>query len=217
MIKTFGCSYTKYRWNTWSDFLKLSCTGKLQNFGIPGASNEIICRNICKNAEIGDTIVVMWSGFDRVHSDIFYKKNHTCEGRYDSIVRNQNFILSLEQLYDRTVEYIYLANKFCENKNIKIFNFLITIFELGETKELQKFKPYLQIDHKKWPIDMNSFCLENNVIGKTTKDPHPSPSQHYKYCQQIICKTMNIKPYEISVEKLEKLDNQREDREANGQ
>jgi len=211
MIKTFGCSYTKYRWNTWADFLLLSNKGKLKNYGIPGASNEIICRNICKNAKSEDTIVVMWSGFDREHSDVYYKKNNFCEGRYNLSARsNQEYVPSLEQLYDRSIEYIWLANKFCTERSIKIFNFLMIILELGETKELQKFKPYLPIEHKKWPIDMASFCLKNTPIGKSMEDIHPSPSQHYKYYEQIVCPILNVNPIKITDEALKKLDNQRE-------
>jgi len=198
-----------YQWNTWPTFLKLSAKGELKNYGIPGASNEIICRNICKNAESEDIVVVMWTGFDREHSDVFYKKNNFSEGQYDPNIRNQEYLLSLEQLYDRSIEHIWLANKFCTEKNIKIFNFLITILELGETKELQKFKPYLTIGHEDWPIDMDSFCLGNTTIGKTIKDGHPSPSQHYKYYKQIICPTMKIKPFEISDKNLKELDDNR--------
>jgi len=209
MIKTFGCSYTKYRWNTWADFLKLSFKGLLKNYGTPGGSNEIICRNICKNVDKDDIVVVMWTGFDRTHSDAFYKKNNFNEGRYDPSKRNHEYQLTLEQLFDRSVEYIWLANKFCEGKNIKIYNFLMTIFEMGETQELQKFTSYLPIAHETWPIDMTSFCLDNSSIGKTVKDTHPSPSQHYKYYKQIICPNMNIKPFEISNINLKKLDDNR--------
>jgi len=209
MIKTFGCSYTKYRWNTWPNFLHLSANGMLKNYGVSGSSNEIICRNICKNADNDDTVLVMWSGFDRTHSDVFYKKNNYNEGRYHPTKRNQEYLLSLEQLYDRSIEYIWLANRFCEEKNIKIYNFNMTILEMGETKELQKFTPYLPIGHETWPIDMDSFCLKNPPIGKTIEDNHPSPSQHYKYHKQIICPKMNIEPFEISDQNLKNLDDKR--------
>ena len=205
MIKTYGCSYTKYHWNTWADFLKIS-SNQLTNYGIPGASNEIICRNICKTAKKNDTVIVMWSTFDRCHSDIFYKRNNFCEGQYKKKERNQNYLLSTEQLYDRTVEYIWLANKFCEEKNIKILNLSIRILELGETQILQKFKPYLKIDHDKWPIDFDSFCLETLPIIKNIKDIHPSPSQHYFYCQKIICPFLGLKLRDITFSHLSELD-----------
>ena len=103
MIKTYGCSFTQYRWQTWPNFLKIFSKQTVENFGIPGASNEIICRTICKTAKKDDIIVVMWSGFDRVHSDIFYRKNKFCEGKYNirSDRKDNDYAYSLEQLYDR--------------------------------------------------------------------------------------------------------------------
>jgi len=211
MIKTYGCSSTQYRWQTWPDFLKIFSKQTVKNFGISGASNEIISRTICKTAKKDDIIVVMWSMFDRVHSDIFYKKNKFCEGKYNSRSdrKDNNYAYSLEQLYDRSVEYIWLANKFCNDNNIKIYNFLVTIFELGETKSIQQFSPYLKIDHHKWPIDFGSFRLSHKKVGKEIKDAHPAPSEHYFYCKEVICPALGIKTFDIPLDQLKKLDDSR--------
>ena len=174
MMMTYGCSFTQYRWQTWPNFLKIFSKQTVENFGIPGSSNEIICRTICKTAKKDDIIVVMWSGFDRVHSDIFYRKN-----------------------------------KFCNDNNIKIYNFLYTIFELGETKLIQQFSPYLKIDHHKWPIDFQSFRLSHKRIGKEIKDTHPAPSEHYFYCKEVICPALGIKTFDIPIDQLKKLDDAR--------
>ena len=211
MIKTYGCSFSQYRWQTWPNFLKIFSKQTVENFGIPGASNEIICRTICKTAKKDDIIVVMWSGFDRVHSDIFYKKNKFCEGKYNgkSDRKDDDYAYSIEQLYDRSVEYIWLANKFCNDNKIKIYNFLITIFELGETKSIQKFSPYLKIDHHTWPMDFQSFRLSHKKVGKEIKDTHPAPSEHYFYCKKVICPVLEIKTFDIPIDQLKKLDDAR--------
>jgi len=213
MMMTYGCSSTQYRWQTWPDFLKIFSKQTVKNFGISGASNEIISRTICKTAKKDDIIVVMWSGFDRVHSDIFYRKNKFCEGKYNvrSDRKDNDYAYSLEQLYDRSVEYIWLANKFCKDNNIRIYNFLFTILELGESKSIQSFSPYLKIDHTDWPIDFQSFRLSDKCyrIGKEIKDHHPAPSEHYFYCKEVICPTLGIKTFDIPLEQLKKLDDAR--------
>jgi len=36
MIKTYGCSFTQYRWQTWPDFLRIFFSKQtVENFGIP--------------------------------------------------------------------------------------------------------------------------------------------------------------------------------------
>lgn len=202
-IKCFGCSFTKYKWNTWPHFLKLSAKGhKVFNFGVPGSSNEFICREIIKRSTTNDQVIVMWSTFDRVHSEQFYKKHNHNTGKNDETVIG----VTLEQLYQRTLEYIWLANSYCNQKGIQIVNLLMTILEIGETKKVNNFKRHLDIEHKNWPVDMESFCLQNRPLGKNIKDDHPSPSQHYKYFQQIICPAMDIEPIEIEDKTLKKLD-----------
>ena len=211
MIKTYGCSFTQYRWQTWPYFLKIASKSSVQNFGIPGASNELICRNICKTAKKNDTVIVMWTGFDRTHSEVFFQKNNFCEGKYKLEVhhKDSDYGLTLDQLFDRSVEYIWLANKFCNDNEIKIINLSITILELGETGLEKKFIPYLKIDHRQWPIDFSSFRLFNKKVGKEIKDNHPAPSEHYFYCKEIICPALGIKTFDIPLEQLKKLDDAR--------
>lgn len=210
-IKCFGCSFTKYKWNTWPDFLKLSAKNhNVLNFGILGSSNEFICREIIKRSKTNDIVVVMWSGFDRVHSETYFQKYKHNMGK------NPEYCIgtSLEQLYQRTLEYIWLANQFCKENNIEIINLLMTILELGETKQDNKFFKHLDIQKDKWPIDFRSFCLENPAFFKDD-DTHPLPSQHFNFTKKIICPILNFRPYFIDDKHLQSLDSKR-NRNNNG-
>lgn len=76
-LYTFGCSFTKYDWPTWADIL-----GKhfdhYENWGSPGRGNSYIFNSLIEchlrnQLTPNDTVVIMWTGTDRV--DI-YNNNH---------------------------------------------------------------------------------------------------------------------------------------------
>jgi hypothetical protein len=208
-IKCFGCSFTDYKWPTWADFLHLSTGGQCKNYGITGASNEIISRRVIQNAVKGDTVCVMWSAFDREHSEVYFKKHDFCEGKFNFSIRNQDHIPTIEQLYHRSLECIWMTNKFCIEKGIKIINLSMTIFRLGEQNEITDFKDHLEINYRSWPIDLYSFCLDNKPVTHIdTDDNHPTPSQHYYYHENIVCPILELQPKKINFESLEKLDKQ---------
>jgi hypothetical protein len=183
---TFGCSFTQYKWYTWADFLKIS-VNKCKNFGLPGSSNEFISRQILKNYRNYKNIVVMWSGYDRIHNDYFLKLNGFNSGRY-----SLNDI-PLEQLMERSLEYIWLANKVCKENNVSIHNFSITMFNIGESKKIITIPNYLDVDIQAWPIDMTQYCIENpSNFRANTQDGHPLPSEHYSYFKTIMCPVLEI-------------------------
>ena len=191
------------------------------NFGVKGSSNEFICREIIKHSKTNDIVVVMWTGFDRVHSETYLQE------RGYNMGQNPEYCIgtSLEQLYQRTLEYIWLANQFCKENNIKIINLLMTILELGETQQTNKFSKHLDIDTHQWPIDFSSFCIDNknsipnqsvlhpflvqhneNGVVEIFEDKHPLPSQHYYFHKEIICPALNLQPYLIDDKHLGILD-----------
>ena len=62
---TFGCSYTKYIWPTWSDFLSLEYD-YYENWGLPGIGCRGIAERIAEchiqnNFNENDTIIVQWT------------------------------------------------------------------------------------------------------------------------------------------------------------
>ncbi len=183
---TFGCSFTQYKWYTWADFLKIN-VNKCKNFGLPGSSNEFISRQILKNYRNYKNIVVMWSGYDRIHNDYFLKSNGFNNGKYSKGT------VPLEQLMERSIEYIWLANKVCKENNVNIYNFSMTMFNIGESKKIIPIPDYLDVDIQCWTIDMTQYCIKNpSDFRAATQDDHPLPSEHYSYFKTIMCPRLGI-------------------------
>ena len=197
---TFGCSFTKFKWYTWADFLKINVS-KSKNYGLSGSSNEFICRQILKHGKKHNSIVVMWSGYDRIHNDYYLNEHGYNAGRH----RGND--VPLTQLLERSLEYIWLANHYCKINNIKIYNFSMTILEIAETKKITPIPEYLDINHKHWPIDMVQYCLENpSKFSQQNHDGHPVPSQHYNYFKDIISPNTGISVKEIPQQSLDDFD-----------
>ena len=198
VIKCFGCSFTNHgltQWPTWVDFLKISSKSryKVENYGLSGSANEYICRQILKKVDNNDTVVVMWSAFDRTHSQLYLEKQKSNQGKFlPEEQQVDKFGVTLQQLYERTLEYIWTANQFCKNKNIRIINLSMTILNMGESQKENNFKNHLDIDYSSWPIDLSSFCLENLPVFNVENDTHPTPSQAYRYHKEIICPILKL-------------------------
>lgn len=66
---TFGCSFTRYSWPTWADFLGLEFDYH-ENWGLPGIGNVAIANRIAECYSKGklnknDTVIVQWSSHIR--------------------------------------------------------------------------------------------------------------------------------------------------------
>ena len=69
MIYTFGCSFTKWFWPTWADWLAKYSEEKVVNLGWPGVSNQTIYYELVnrkKNIKKQDHVYVMFTGSNRV-------------------------------------------------------------------------------------------------------------------------------------------------------
>lgn len=67
MIITAGCSFTRYKWKCWPDFLRWFEPTKLVNLGSPGSSNETISRTVIDSIfkYKVSKVFIMWSGVNR--------------------------------------------------------------------------------------------------------------------------------------------------------
>lgn len=85
MIHTFGCSFTKWYWPTWSDWLAIYLNKPVTNWAYPGHTNAVIYNTLlaqCRSIQKNDTVYIMWTGNNRVcqwydHDWIF---EHKCAG-----------------------------------------------------------------------------------------------------------------------------------------
>ena len=68
MIYTLGCSFTKWYWPTWSDWLK-AYQGPVTNWAYPGYSNQLIywiLQDRIDQLTSNDHVYIMWSEVTRV-------------------------------------------------------------------------------------------------------------------------------------------------------
>ena len=178
LYKTYGCSFTEYQWPTWTYFL--GKVAKVERHGVPGWGNEDIARSILHSADNKSVQVVMWSGFDRVSRDHNKKFDIIGEGKYTG---ND---YSNERLLSRTYESIYLVNKYCSEKNIKLHNFLAFPLRLGEDRKLHNIDHPLRSSMPEFAVSFSEWCLDNKSIIQHEHDGHPSVSQHLAYYNTVI-------------------------------
>jgi len=194
-FKTYGCSYTEYQWPTWTHWLEHD--NKVKRYGVPGWGNEDIARSLILNCDTKSTQVVMWSAFDRVSRDANKKWPYVGEGKYTGSDYNK------ERLLSRTYEQIYLANRYCADNNIKIFNFTAFPLELGEDTELHKIKHPLKKDMPTMPISFAEFCLDHHALHPNIKDRHPTVYQHLKYYNDVMCPVLDTKTVDKDISEQE--------------
>jgi hypothetical protein len=69
MIYTLGCSFTKWHWPTWSDWLAVYSNNPVTNLAYPGHTNSLIYYTLLDRLSTIDTsdhIYIMWTGNNRV-------------------------------------------------------------------------------------------------------------------------------------------------------
>ena len=69
LVITHGCSFTKYRWSCWPNFLSwFDKDINVKNYGFPASGNEAIARGVVNSVlkyKNIHKIYIMWSGSDR--------------------------------------------------------------------------------------------------------------------------------------------------------
>ena len=118
-LYTFGCSFTKYKWPTWADFIGNQFE-IYENWGQPGAGNLFISTQVyecCQKNCVGvnDTVLVMLSSTNR----------------FDIIDRNSNF-LTEGNIYNSPS----LPKEFVENLWSEEFGIYLTWFAANSIKRL---------------------------------------------------------------------------------
>ena len=66
-ILTNGCSFTKYKWQCWPNFIKWFNDVEVINYGQVASSNDSIARSVVHGVlkHKVDHVYIMWSGTDR--------------------------------------------------------------------------------------------------------------------------------------------------------
>jgi hypothetical protein len=209
-----GCSYTAYCWSTWADILGREFSSYHQA-GLSGTDNATVARSIIKHAQPTDTVVVMWTSFDRWS---FYKdetwilpnkdrNNHWRHYVHMGSVteRNKDFVANYYHPVERfqtTMDYIQLVDLHSKSVGYTAYHF--TAFPLLRAEDDSSDDPLLPEIYKQVQINNNylldisleQFRRENynlRVSHRYTKnDIHPTPLCHWDYVEQIIAPQLGI-------------------------
>ena len=154
-LYTFGCSFTKYKWPTWADFIGTQFD-TYENWGQPGAGNLFISTQVyecCQKNCVGvdDIVLVMLSSTNR----------------FDIIDRNSNF-LTEGNIYNSPS----LPKEFVENIWSEEFGIYLTWFAANSIKKLLdgigcKYKIMTAFDLTKLDDDslvINDLLIKGRVI-----------------------------------------------------
>ena len=206
-----GCSYTSSCWSTWADILGQEFNSYRQ-LGIAGSDNATVARSIIKQAHPQDTVVILWTSFDRwsFYSDKPYvmankdKTNHWIHNGTSSL-KSKEFIVDYYHPVERfqtTMDYIQLVD--FHSKSIGYSAYHFTAFPLfGNVVEpvdtlLPELYKQVQINNNYLlDISLEQFRRENYDLQFSyryaKKDNPPTPLCHWDYVEQVIAPRLAIK------------------------
>lgn len=181
-----GCSCTLHCWPTWADYLGRHYDDYV-NVGISGGDNSVIARNVMSVAKAGDTVVIVWTGFDRFNvfsDDVEQRKdsagdfclieqsgmtpNNTKGGwkhkgtiwghpEYKEFVKH--FYHPVER-FRSTLDYVKMVQMHSQLTGYKVWNFSMTNWFTGESETV--VDPRLVEMHNK--MNFTHFYLNSNLL-----------------------------------------------------
>ena len=209
---TSGCSFTDYCWSTWADYIGAEFD-EFYNVGIAGGDNATIARAVIKKAQANDTVVIMWSGFDRWspyknEPKLSPSEKHDPHWHHRGSVRtDKTFLVNYYHCVERfqtTMDYIYLVDCDSRLKNYTVYHFSAFPFLVGETEK--DVDPRIQEIYNRYTIT-NDYLNEISLFDYQTQndqciitkhqyqpggDNHPTPLTHWEYSCKIIAPKMNL-------------------------
>jgi hypothetical protein len=224
-LYTFGCSYTKFQWPTWADFVGSSFE-QYENWGKPGSGNYIIASKLYEchyvnNITKDDTVLIMLSSCDRFDyidnqsnwstGGNIYGKNHTLSGYFTEIAWNQENALYNTWYNVKTI--ITLLNTIgCKYKIMKGFDFFsidgkMDLFdqEMFTRKRVLNIKNYF--DSVITGTSLTDFHTKNPITYKFDNgeaDGHPTITIHHNWVKENM-KEFYKPEMELLCEKWEKM------------
>lgn len=119
---TFGCSFTKYAWPTWADFLGLEFD-EFENWGLMGIGNVGIANRITeciiKNSiNENDTVIIQWTGHLRNDYHLFRHKGNKKRDWFGWKTKGSVFNYLNRDLYTKQWLYEFFDEKSFVMKNL---------------------------------------------------------------------------------------------------
>lgn len=203
----FGCSFTKYHWPTWADYLaqKLGCES--YNFGEEACGNEYIFHKLIEtNATYKftdkDLVIVCWTNFARedryknnkwqfagnlyttnMYSQEWVKQYFDLRG---ALIKTSGYLAACTHVLEHVqCKYLYssmmpmqLSNK--DNKFYSTDDYKDVFETYKEYYSNSNFLPSMV----KYLYDSLPYC--RNPEPETPGDNHPSVIQHQNYVDNVI-------------------------------
>lgn len=187
-IITHGCSFTRYKWACWPNFISWFENATVENHGEVGSANETIARKVLETSDKSvDHVYIMWSATDRYEvmqqNGNFKTGGHPESKHHDYYVKH--FLNEKQNMY-RTLEKILLVQLFLKSKNIPYTMMIWKEDILAKQSKLyndidwSKFKFYKE-DKGLWEFAQDNFS-EYYIPGES----HPPPIAHYHWVKDII-------------------------------
>ena len=206
-ILTNGCSFTKYKWQCWPNFIKWFNDVEVINYGQVASSNDSIARSVVHGVlkHKVDHVYIMWSGTDRYDvvndngaTEPDYDWNINYGGHPDKTQHTnyQKYFLNENLNYFNTLEKILYVQMFLQKQNID-YTMMIYKADVLKNKNFSKAEKMLknQIDWSKFifykeALGLWEFANENYPEQFVEdSDRHPLPFTHYKWTKDIILKS----------------------------
>ena len=203
-ILTNGCSFTKYKWQCWPNFIKWFSDVEVINYGQVASSNDSIARSVVNGVLKNkvDHVYIMWSGTDRydVVSDLDvnapdYNWNITHGGHPNKNQHEnyQKYFINENLNYFNTLEKILYVQMFLQRQNIE-YTMMLYKADVLKDKNFSTAESML-----KDQIDWSKFIFYKDRLGlwefanekypdqfAEDSDKHPLPYTHYKWTKDII-------------------------------
>lgn len=202
-----GCSYTDYKWTTWADVLGNEFAEYCQ-VGQGGADNAFIARSIVNNARPGDTVIAMWTSYDRwsFYSDQVTPLPKNSNNHWQHIgslaLWDKYFFTKYYHQVERfqtTMDYIQLVDLHSQANNYTVHHFSAFPFFSAETDQVVNpetidiYNRYsISNNHLTNVLSLREYCDKHHNILIGGNDPHPSPACHWDYAEQVIAPILNL-------------------------
>jgi hypothetical protein len=202
-----GCSYTDYYWSTWADVLGAEFD-EYRQVGQGGCDNAFVARSIINTAHPGDTVVAMWTSYDRwsLYSDKVepLPKNPNNHWRHIGSVAlwDKGFFVKYYHRVERfqtTMDYVQLVDLHSRANGYTVYHFSAFPFFIAEIE--RNVDPRIVEIYNRYNIENNyltsapslaEFREKNYNMLVNGDDPHPTPLCHWDYAEQIIAPKLNI-------------------------
>ena len=177
MIYTLGCSFTKWYWPTWSDWLSVYSKEQVTNWAYPGHTNQVIYYTLLEcmlQLTAADTVYIMWTGNNRSCTwyDQAWIDQHNCQGFFPNTEGKLWFSsdLSGQGFYKTHPEYQPSLTEMIVSNFTTIFNTQLLLDRIGCKYQMMFWQnPWLDTRDQHHPV-YTSLWPKKNHISNSEKE-----------------------------------------------